>query len=323
MREPYHTPVLLKQTLSFLLTNPCGTYADATCGGGGHARAILKLMQGLGKLYCADRDNAALQKTGTVIKSSLESDTATLIHTNFGDIRYALTAAAGAPNDGTPMLDGLLLDLGVSSRQIDDPARGFSYRYDGPLDMRMDQMGCGTSALTAEQIVNEWDEREIARVLWEYGEERHSRSIARAIVAARPLQTTLELAAVVEAARPRPDFVTKRLARVFQAFRVEVNREMEELDAVLDASTTLIKPGGRLVVLSYHSLEDRRVKRFMRSGSSRSAKAPRSDVYGNSLTPWETLTRKPIVATEEEIAHNPRARSAKLRVGLRTGVVCT
>ncbi len=321
--DDYHLPVMLDECVDALLTNTDGVYADATAGGGGHSAAILQRLGPTATLFCADRDEEALRACEARLSQQCDrADRARLVRTNFGDLRRALSAAAGSNDQGEAMLDGLLLDLGVSSHQIDDPLRGFSFRFDGPLDMRMDRLdGTSSGAGTAAQIVNEYDGRAIASLLSEYGEERHARSIARAIVEARPLATTAELKAVVDAAKPKlhqPELQTKRLARVFQALRIEVNREMSELDAVLDAATALIKPGGRLVVLSYHSLEDRRVKRFLRSGSVSNADAPASDMYGNTAAPWRPLSRKAGIATDDEVQRNSRARSAKLRVGERT-----
>lgn len=217
----------------------------------------------------------------------------------------------------------MLLDLGVSSHQIDAADRGFSFRFDGPLDMRMDQtggrVGEGAGGLTADEIVNMWPQEQIAELIWKYGEERHSRQVARAIVAARPLTSTTQLAEIVGKAGPPgpPKDATKRVARVFQALRIEVNREMAELEAVLSVAASLVRPGGRLAVLSYHSLEDRRVKRLLRSGSFRD-ETPATDPYGNLQTPWKVLTRQPVLASDSEISINKRARSARLRVGQRT-----
>lgn len=265
-------PVLRDETVRWLVSEPSGVYADCTLGGGGHSEAILRLIgPSGGRLVCADRDVEALRQAGRRLRPFVESGSATLLQTNFGSFPRALERLAPslrgdgrAETDG--LLSGLLLDLGVSSHQIDDAARGFSFRFDGPLDMRMDQSG-GGGALTAATIVNEWEPSEIADVLWRHGEERASRMLARAIVAARPVTTTAQLARVVrEAAGAPPKELTKRAARVFQALRIQVNREMDELDAILVGAARLVKPGGRIAVMSYHSLEDRKASAGCYSG---------------------------------------------------------
>ena len=313
----YHVPVLCAEAVDWLITDAAGTYVDGTLGGGGHSAALAAALAPEGRLISVDRDPDALAAARVRLMPSIESGAATLIRSNFGALPDALaTAGFLAP------LDGLLLDLGVSSHQLDEPERGFSYMRDGPLDMRMDQGGvggCTSTSMTAEHILNHWEPHAIADVLWAYGEERESRRIARAIVAARPLHTTGELTAVLRTAgsRREPKEVTKRFARVFQALRIEVNQEMAELEAILTAAARLIRPGGRLAVMSYHSLEDRRVKRLLRSGGFSDA-APPKDEYGNVLAPWVPLTRQPVLASAEEVALNPRARSVRLRVGERT-----
>jgi 16S rRNA (cytosine1402-N4)-methyltransferase len=239
----------------------------------------------------------------------------------------------------------MLLDLGVSSHQLNEPSRGFSFMRDGPLDMRMAQTATASGSdsnssgdggvrldvrdaerarraepLTAATIVNQWDEKALADVLWKYGEERESRRIARSIVAARPLHSTAELVEVLKTAGTKnyePKEVRNRLSRVFQALRIEVNQEMAELEAVLLAAARLVRPGGRLAVMSYHSLEDRRVKRLLRSGSFGDGTPPK-DAYGNELAPWKPLTRQAITPSEAELEVNSRARSVRLRVGERT-----
>ena len=224
---------------------------------------------------------------------------------NFGDLKALLARA------GCEQVDGLLLDLGVSSHQIDTPARGFSYGASGRLDMRMDT----AQALSAYDVVNTWDDGELRRVLRAYGEEPRATQIVRAIVAARPVETTGELADLVRSAVPTRDEV-KSLARVFQALRIAVNDELAVLERVLAAAVDVLRPGGRIAVISYHSLEDRRVKRFLRYGNLEGE--PVRDLYGNLLTPWREVERKPIAAEADEVAVNPRARSARLRVAERT-----
>jgi 16S rRNA (cytosine1402-N4)-methyltransferase len=208
-------------------------------------------------------------------------------------------------------VDGLLLDLGVSSHQIDEPERGFSFQREGPLDMRMDPRG----GLTAHQIVNHWDQRDIADAIFHYGDERRSRPIARAIVDARPLETTHDLADAVRSAVPERDEV-KSLARVFQGLRIAVNAELDVLEDVLEQSVDVIREGGRIAVISYHSLEDRRVKRFLRYGNFEGK--PIRDIYGTLIAPFEETPRSAIEAGEAEVESNPRARSARLRVAERT-----
>lgn len=311
----YHVPVLCAQAVQWLITNPAGTYLDGTLGGGGHSAALLDALRPHdGRLISVDRDPDALRAAGERLAADVSSGHVRLLRSNFGALPELLRSM-----DDVGPLDGLLLDLGVSSHQIDEASRGFSYARDGPLDMRMDQSAGGPGELTAAAILNEWEGGAIADVLWRHGDERESRRIARAIVAARPLHTTAELAAVVRAAgrKKEPKDVTKRLSRVFQALRIEVNAEMAELEAVLTGAARLVRPGGRLAVMSYHSLEDRRAKRLLRSGSFTDDEPPK-DVYGNVLAPWRPLTRQPIVASDEEVAANSRARSARLRVGERT-----
>jgi len=293
------------------------------------------LKENGGHLYCADRDPDALASAGARLEDFTASGHATLLHSNFASLPSVLRATAAATTQGSaPFLDGILLDLGVSSHQLNEPSRGFSYRFDGPLDMRMDRgqplaaVAAAAAAglptpyvsreLTAETILNSWSAEDIASILWRYGEERQSRFLARALVAARPLTSTGQVKAVLEKVAPGPPkLMTKRLARVFQALRIEVNGEMAELETILTAASSLIRPGGRLAVMSYHSLEDGPVKRLLRSGSL-VGDAPPKDAYGNTLSPWLPITRQPVVASEEEIKQNSRARSVRLRVGERT-----
>ena len=315
----YHVPVMLNEVVSWMLTDPSGTYADGTLGGGGHSAALLEVLApGGGQLIGLDRDPDALQVAGARLQGYTQSGHAKLVKSNFANMPDALRGIGLTPRPGeTGLLDGLLVDLGVSSHQINEGARGFSFMRDGPLDMRMDQSP--DAKLTASEIINEWEVQDIARVLWEYGEEKDSRRLARALVAARPMHTTSELAAVLasQCKRGTPKAATKTAARVFQALRIAVNGELDELDAFLTAAAALVRPGGRLAVLSYHSLEDRRVKRLLRSGRL-GGDSPPKDAYGNSLSAWTPLTRQPVTASDDEVALNPRARSAKLRVGERT-----
>jgi 16S rRNA (cytosine1402-N4)-methyltransferase len=276
---------------------------DTTLGGGGHTRALLDTLGPEAVVLGIDRDADALAAARDRLADERAAGRFRAVRGTFGDLRSLLEAEEFVP------VDGLLLDLGVSSYQIDDPERGFSFQEEGPLDMRMDRRG-----LTAEQIVNDWSERDLRAALREYGEERRAGTVAHAIVEARPLGTTRELAEAVRSVVPPPE-ETKTLARVFQALRIVVNAELEELEQVLEQSPDLVRPGGRIAVISYHSLEDRRVKRFLRYGNFEGE--PRRDLYGNLVAPWRETPREPIEAGEAEVEANSRARSARLRVAER------
>jgi 16S rRNA (cytosine1402-N4)-methyltransferase len=292
-----HVPVLLKEAIDFLAVRRGGTYLDATVGLGGHSYEIAKRLGAPGHLIGLDKDPAALgiaREKLVVGRSSLavaqdqhDWPTIELHHTSFADFA----------NDQRPTTyDGILADVGVSSLQFDDPARGFSFQAEGALDMRMNPQ----AELTAEQVVNHSDERELADVIYEFGEERRSRRIARAIVRSRPIRTTVQLADVVSAAaRPMKHERIHPATRTFQALRIFVNRELDELRGLLEAAPQLLKPGGRVVIISFHSLEDRIVKDAFREGAKQGH-------YG-------LLTKKPVTPGEQEIDRNPRARSAKLR----------
>jgi len=300
----FHAPVLSHDVQARLVTDPAGRYVDATLGGGGHARALLDVLDSEGAVLGIDRDPDALATARDRLADARDAGRFRAVHGTFGRLRELLKAEAFVP------VDGLLLDLGVSSHQIDEPERGFSFRDEGPLDMRMDR----ERGLTAEQVVNDWSERELRDVLREYGEEKRAGSIAHAIVEARPLATTRDLAEVVEAAVPPPDAV-KSLTRVFQALRIVVNAELDELESALEQATEVVRTGGRIAVISYHSLEDRRVKRFLRYGNFEGE--PRRDLYGTLVAPWAETPRGPIEARDAEVNANPRARSARLRVAER------
>ncbi|MFZ1917253.1 MAG: 16S rRNA (cytosine(1402)-N(4))-methyltransferase RsmH [Terriglobales bacterium] len=291
-----HVPVLLKEAIDFLAVRGGGTYLDATVGLGGHSYEIAKRLGAPGHLIGFDKDPAALevasQRLAPVVGDQRPDwPVITLLHGSFADLA----------NDQRPAtIDGLLADLGVSSLQLGDSARGFSFQADGPLDMRMNPM----SGRTAEQVVNHIDERELADVIYEFGEERRSRRIARAIVRSRPIQTTKQLVDVVSAAaRSMKHERIHPATRTFQALRIFVNRELDDLKALLEAAPRVLKPGGRLVVISFHSLEDRIVKDAMREGAKQGL--------------YRLLTKKPVTATEEEIGRNPRSRSAKMRAAER------
>lgn len=310
-----HVSVMLNEVLANLKPADGEVYADGTFGAGGYARAILDSARCT--VIGIDRDKSALW-LGEDLKK-LYNDRLLLKHGRFSEV------AALAAEAGYPQLDGFVLDLGVSSMQLDRAERGFSFRFDGALDMRMNQESDEPSAA---DIVNAWDEEDIAHIIWKYGEERHSRRIAHRIVAARAekkITRTGELADIVRAALPRShsDKIDPA-TRTFQALRIVVNAEMEELENALAASLAVLKPGGRLVVVSFHSLEDRIVKNFMQEQAGMTARSSRHmpdiPVRGESSGAAFTLpSRKAILPTDQEISVNPRARSAKLRVAVKAG----
>jgi 16S rRNA (cytosine1402-N4)-methyltransferase len=292
MNKPQHVPVLLEASLEYLNVRPGGVIVDATLGLGGHSSEIAKRLGPTGKLICFDRDPEAMAKA----KARLE-EVAAELGSEMPEVVYeprAFSEAAEAIKPGS--IDGLLADFGVSSLQLDEAHRGFSFRSDGPLDMRMDTR----SGETAEQVVNQEDENELADLIYEFGEERRSRRIARAIVRARPISTTAELAQVISAAAPsmKGDKIHPA-TRTFQALRIRVNNELGEIETLLKSAPSLLKSGGRLVLISFHSLEDRRVKDSFR------------ELHRDKT--FEVLTKKPVVAEEQEQLRNPRSRSAKLR----------
>jgi 16S rRNA (cytosine1402-N4)-methyltransferase len=292
MSNPRHVPVLLDEVLQYLNVRPGGVVVDATVGLGGHSAEIAKRLGGKGRLICFDRDPEAME----LAKARMEE-----VRAEIGDampeVRFeprAFSEASGVIATGS--LDGLLADFGVSSLQLDEAHRGFSFRSEGPLDMRMDTR----SGETAGQVVNQADENELADLIYEFGEERRSRRIARAIVRSRPIRTTAELAAIVSAAGlAMKGEKIHPATRTFQALRIRVNDELGEIGSLLKSAPSLLKPGGRLVLISFHSLEDRLVKDALREGG-------RDGMY-------EVLTKKPVIAEEQEQMRNPRSRSAKLR----------
>jgi len=314
--EQIHRPVLLEEVLAALAVQPAGAYLDATFGRGGHAAAIIERLGEDGRLVAVDRDPQAV----AAARARFAEDPR--VRVEQGDFAMiGQLAARHAPAGG---FDGMLLDLGVSSPQLDDPARGFSFRHDGPLDMRMDP-GAGQSA--AEWLA-EVEEQVLARVIWQLGEERFSRRIARSIVHARaqgPIDTTARLAAIVAGAVPRREKDKHPATRTFQAIRMRVNGELEALDEALAAAASLLRPGGRLAVISFHSLEDRRVKRFLRQAGGQAERAVR-DARGQALPvagatavrPTFRTVGKPVVPDTAECNANPRARSARMRVAERT-----
>ena len=301
----YHAPVLYKTVVEGLITDPSGCYVDATLGGGGHAAALLDALAPGGRVVGIDQDADALEAARVRLAEAEAQGRFRAVRGNFGDLARLLS------QEGVDAIDGLLLDLGVSSFQLDTAGRGFSYRSGAPLDMRMDTR----SGVSADEVINAWSEAELRRVLYQYGEEPRAARIARAVAAARPIRTTDALAAVVRSAVPERDEV-KTLSRVFQAVRIAVNDELAVLERALAAATQVVRPGGRMAVISYHSLEDRRVKRYFRYGNLEGE--PVRDFYGNLLAPWSELTRKPVEAGAHEVAQNPRARSARLRIAERT-----
>ena len=303
----YHNPVLLHPSVDAVVTNPDGLYVDATFGGGGHSREILSRLSPKGRLLAFDRDSEALAQAP-------DDPRLTLIHNNFRFIHnYVLMEFAGKRLQDEGGADGILADLGVSSHQFDTAERGFSFRYDSPLDMRMNAQG----GRTAADIVNSYTQEELERVLRIYGEVDNAGRLSQLIVAARskaPILTTADLDKALASALP--SFAQhKQLARIYQAFRIEVNDEMRSLEKFLEGAAASLKPGGRLAVITYHSIEDRMVKNFMRSGNI--AGIGNKDAFGRSDAPLRPVNRKPVVPGEEEIASNTRARSAKLRVAER------
>lgn len=332
----YHTPVLFDESLTGLVTNASGIYADATFGGGGHTAGILSRLHEDGHVIAFDRDGDALE-------NEIDDPRLTLVRGDFRFIRnYALeiarsgslkttatvekegTAAATKGNGkATKMMttawngkfDGILADLGVSSHQFDTAERGFSFRYDAPLDMRMNREGGKTAAV----VVNEYSQEDLEKALSTYGELANARKLAQLIVAARNrerIETTGQLDRALRSTLPKYA-EHKFLAKVYQALRIEVNHEMRSLEKFLEGATESLKEGGRLVVITYHSLEDRMVKNFIKTG--RADGREEKDLYGNTRAPLRPVNRKPILPTDEEIAGNTRARSAKLRIAEKIG----
>ncbi len=296
MRKLPHVPVLYQQVMEFLAPRPGGVYVDCTLGFAGHACGVARCLGAEGHLIGLDRDPQALEMARQRLDAlAVELGAAMPRVTLYGEpFSRVGTLLAGME------VDGILADFGVSSMQLDQPERGFSFQADGPLDMRQDTR----QPLTAEQVVNEMDEKQLANLIYEYGEERRSWRIARAIVRARPITSTGQLARVVAGSAQA---VSKErihpATRTFQALRIYVNRELEEMEALLKAAPKLLKPGGRMVAISFHSLEDRIVKDAFREGAAAGI--------------WDVLTKKPVTAEQEEMARNPRARSAKLRAAAR------
>lgn len=295
----YHKPVLLKESVDALVNNPDGVYVDVTFGGGGHSREILSRLSEKGRLFSFDQDSDALN-------NAIEDPRFTLINQNFRFLENSLLIY------GVAQVDGVLGDLGVSSHQFDKAERGFSIRSDAPLDMRMNKM----QDIDAYKVVNEYDEEALADIFYYYGELREARKLAREIVNKRKsadIKTTEDLKKVFSYVPAHKS--NKFFAQVFQAIRIEVNQELDALKEMLVQSSNVLKKDGRLVIISYHSLEDRLVKKFLKNGMFEGE--PERDVYGNYQKVFELPYRKAIVPTDEEIEDNSRARSAKMRVGIK------
>ena len=304
----YHNPVLLKESVDALVTNPSGIYIDATFGGGGHSAEILSRLSAEGRLIAFDRDSDA-------IGNRIDDPRLTLIHNNFRFVHnFALLEAHKATRDYRECgVDGILADLGVSSHQFDTADRGFSFRYEAPLDMRMNTQ----AETTAASVVATYPQEELEKIFRIYGEVENSRKVAALIASARQKQEIATTGQLDEVLKPvLPAFAEhKYLAKVYQALRIEVNQEMLSLEKFLDGAARSLKPGGRLVVITYHSLEDRMVKNFIKAGNI--GGEVEKDVYGRTSTPLTAVNRKPILPQESEIATNTRARSAKLRIAER------
>ena len=296
-QEVYHIPALLPQCLEALDIKPDSTYVDATFGGGGHSRAIVERLGADGHLYSFDQDEDAVRR-------AFSDSRFTMVYGNF---RYLTNFLRYYGVDG---VDGILADLGVSFHHFDDGDRGFSFRSEGPLDMRMNRR----AGLTAAEIVNTYDEKRLADIFYLYGELKQSRRIAAALVAARAKAPVDTIERLLEVVLPlvNPKKEKNELARLFQALRIEVNGELDALRRFLTSALAVLRPGGRLAVITYHSLEDRLVKNFMRSGNFEGD--IEKDFFGRVATPWRLVNGKPIVPDEAEVERNPRSRSAKLRV---------
>ena len=290
----YHIPALLNEVLAGLAIKSDGTYVDVTFGGGGHSRAIMQHLGPQGRLIGFDQDMDAWE-------NRLDDPRFTFAHGNFAYLKNFLRYY------GVTGVDGILADLGVSFHHFDAVERGFTFRADAPLDMRMNR----NASFTAQELLNTYDEEQLAQVLYLYGELRQSRRLAAAIVKARPLSSTGELVAAVRHLL-KPSQEKKELSMMFQALRIEVNGELDALRKLLSQSLEVLNPGGRLAIITYHSLEDRLVKNFMRTGNVEGRQE--KDFFGRVNTPWRVLTGKVITPSEEEVQSNPRSRSAKLRI---------
>lgn len=295
----YHVPVLLKESVDGLNIGKGGCFVDVTFGGGGHSREILARLDANGHLYSFDQDADAERNA-----EGMDERKFTFVRSNFRFLKNFLKY------HGVEQIDGLLADLGVSSHHFDDSERGFSFRFEGKLDMRMNQR----AGKTAADVVNTYDEKQLADVFYLYGELKQSRKLAAAIVKARQTKTVVTIEDFLEVVKPffRNEREKKELAKVFQALRIEVNHEMDALRDMLKGATEMLKPGGRLVVITYHSLEDRIVKNLMKTGNVEGKED--KDFFGKVNTPFRLVNRQVIVPSDEEVVRNPRSRSAKLRI---------
>lgn len=300
---PYHVPALLQEAMQLLDIKPNGVYIDATFGGGGHSRAIISQLDKNGRLFSFDRDLDAYA-------NRIEDSRFTFVHGNFRHIENFMRYY------GVESVDGILADFGVSFHHFDTPERGFSFRHDAPLDMRMNR----NSAKTAQELLTQASEKDLFSIFNAYADLKKTSGVVRAILKARenePIVTTTDLAEVVRGALdPRQE--KKELAQVFQALRIAVNHEADDLRIFLNSTGKVLKKGGRLVTLTYHSMEDRMVKNFLKTGNIEGKEE--KDFFGNMETRWKLITRKPIEASAEEVAANPRARSARLRAGEYKGL---
>lgn len=298
----YHIPVLLTQSVDGLITRPEGTYVDVTFGGGGHSREILRRLSPDGRLLSFDQDEDAE-------RNIVDDQRFTFVRSNFRYLRNFLRYHQ------VEEVDGILADLGVSSHHFDDSERGFSFRFDGALDMRMNKR----AGMTAADIVNTYDEERLANVFYLFGELKNSRKLAAALAKARASQPIATIGQFLDVVKPLfgREREKKELAKVFQALRIEVNHEMDALKEMLAAATQALRPGGRLVVITYHSLEDRLVKNLMKTGNVEGKED--KDFFGRVNTPFRLVNNKVIVPDEEEVERNPRSRSAKLRIAEKTG----
>lgn len=298
--QTYHVPVLLDESITGMNLHPNGIYVDVTFGGGGHSKEILRRMDRESHLYSFDQDEDAE-------RNIVNDDRFTFVRSNFRYLHNFLKYY------GVEEVDAILADLGVSSHHFDDSERGFSFRFDGQLDMRMNKR----AHMTAADVVNNYDEERLADIFYLYGEMKNSRRLAAAIVKARAQKPILMISDLLEIIKPlnEKDKEKKNLARIFQALRIEVNHEMEALKEMLNAAARVLKPGGRLSVITYHSLEDRMVKNIMKTGNVEGK--IEQDFYGNINSPFKLVNNKVIVPSDEELERNPRSRSAKLRIAVK------
>ncbi len=300
MENTYHIPVLLTESVDHLVHNPDGIYLDLTFGGGGHSKYLLSKLSKKGRLFSFDKDTHALENT-------IDDQRFTLIHHNFRYAKQFVTYSVGYE------IDGILADLGISSYQINENDRGFAHRMDGPFDMRMDI----DAKKSASDIINDYTEGELLRIFRSYGEIKNAFKLTTSIINTRrniQIKTVADFKTAINSCIPKSESA-RYLSQVFQALRIEVNQELKDLEILLADATEILKPGGRISVISYHSLEDRLVKNFLQTGNTEGQLV--KDFFGNSITPFSSEFKKPIVPGEKEITNNPRSRSAKLRIGIK------